>query len=62
VFYTNDITPYVMRFNDKLSIIVSAGEVTQSISISHPDTPSEANLLKMFQSLYVDKATTSHSP
>ena len=62
VFGTNRIAPYIMRFNDKLSITVDAGGVAESVSISHPATPSEINLIKIFESLYVEKAKTDHSP
>jgi phosphoglycerol transferase MdoB-like AlkP superfamily enzyme len=62
VFNTNRIAPYVMRFNDKLSITADAGGAVQSVSISHPNTQSETNLLILFQSLYVDSPQTNRSP
>jgi hypothetical protein len=62
VFDTNRISPYVIRFNDKLSITVDVRRATENISIHNPATPTQAGLLKMFQSLYVDPVTTSHSP
>ena len=62
VFDTNRVSPYVMRFNDKLNIIPVAGGPVQSISISKPDTQSETNLLELFQSLYVDPPDKNRPP
>jgi phosphoglycerol transferase MdoB-like AlkP superfamily enzyme len=62
VFATNRTAPYVIRFNDKLSITTDPGAAAQNISISHPANQSETNLLQIFQSLYVDPAATDHSP
>jgi phosphoglycerol transferase MdoB-like AlkP superfamily enzyme len=62
VFDTNRIAPYVMRFNDKLNVTTDAGAEIQTISISHPATQSETNLLEIFQSLYVDPPKTSSPP
>jgi phosphoglycerol transferase MdoB-like AlkP superfamily enzyme len=62
VFDTNRIAPYGMRFNDKLSVTTDDCAAVRSISISHPATQSETNLLKIFQSLYLDPAETTHLP
>jgi len=62
VFATNRLSPYVMRFNDKLNIVPVNGGPGQSISISKPTTQSETNLLEIFQSLYVDPPDKGHSP
>jgi hypothetical protein len=54
VFDANHTAPYVMRFNDKLSITTNTGAPVQSISISHPATQTESNLVEIFNSLYLD--------
>jgi hypothetical protein len=62
VFDTNRTAPYVMRFNDKLTISADAAGTTESISVSHPANQSETNLLEIFQSLYIDPPKTGRSP
>jgi hypothetical protein len=59
VFDTNHDSSYVMRFNDKLSVTTVAGAPVQSISISQPANEAETNLLKIFNSLYVDPPKTN---
>jgi hypothetical protein len=60
VFDTNHTSPYVMRFNDKLSVTTKAGSPIQVISISHPANQAETNLLEIFQSIYIDTPKTNH--
>ena len=54
LFETNTISPYIIRFNDKLSIGEEPGIISSTLSFDHPANQSESNLLEMYQTLYVD--------
>jgi hypothetical protein len=60
LFTTNQVSPYVIRFNDKLSIGVEPAVITSTLSFDRPVNESESNLLDLFQSVYVDPAQMRH--
>jgi hypothetical protein len=54
LFTTNEISPYIVRFNDKLSIGIEPVVISSTLSFDHPANSLESNLLEMFQSQYVE--------
>lgn len=60
LFTTNEVSPYIVRFNDKLSIGVEPGIITSTLSFDHPADESESNLLALFNTVYADPLLPGH--
>jgi phosphoglycerol transferase MdoB-like AlkP superfamily enzyme len=54
LYTTNLTSPYIVRFNDKLSIGVEPGIISSTLAFDHPTDESESNLLALFNTVYVD--------
>lgn len=54
LFTTNEVSPYIVPFNDKLSIGIEPGVISSTLSFDHPHGQLESNLLDLYQSEYVD--------
>jgi hypothetical protein len=61
LYTTNQISPYIVRFNDKLSIGVEPGIIDSTFSFDHPANQLESNLLDLFKTAYVEEAPTKVS-
>jgi phosphoglycerol transferase MdoB-like AlkP superfamily enzyme len=60
LFMTNEISPYVVLINDKLSVSFGHGSASSVISLTHPANALENDLLDLFQSEYLDPSQLHH--